>query len=376
MTSSVAEQRRSKTPIRVDVAMFGGPRAGKTSLLASMYRGVRGEVRRVGLGIRRQNPETMGVLDAAHRALEQLPQIVSEDPGLMSHAAAVAETPPGRIRRFDFTVNGADVDVATLSFYDFSGEDIRDHAEQVTEGLRQADILFVAINTPAMMEAFENSDYEQLHLDWNLVDHLDYLLDSWSGPPPKLVMLCPIKSERWLHDEEGAELLHRATIEMYRQTLSLLERDVFEQTTVVLAPVETVGSVAYRGLDLYDPGAPPSRTNVVFTFERRADSNATWAPRYHEQPFRWALLNVTRAVDYGALARGTGGGQIQKLFAGLAERWENMPLPKINSIETFWDNRTGMRKFRTASAQLAEGRLLTPPFHLLREGALLAPSDQ
>lgn len=373
MEAQAAERGTGETPIRVDVAMFGGPRAGKTSLLASMYRGVRGQVRQVGLGIRRRNQQTIDFLEAGTRALERLPEIVTEDPTLMGHRDAVPPTPAGTIRRFDFVLHGAGVDVAMLSFYDFSGEDIRDHAPRVSEALREADILFVAINTPAMMEAYASPDYDQLHLDWNLVDHFDLLLESWSGPPPALVMFCPIKSERWLQSPADAELLQRAVADMYSQSFALLQRPAFEGTTVIVAPVETVGTVSYRGLDRYNPANPPTAKNVVFSFQSSGNGGGEWNPRYHEQPFRWALLGVTRAVDYGAIHRGRGGGFIQKGLAWLGEKYEDTGLPKIKFVEEFWDNQTGLEKFQIATAELAEGRLLESPFHLVHKGVLMEP---
>jgi hypothetical protein len=369
-------RREPETPIRVDVAMFGGPRAGKTSLLASMYRSVLGETRRVGLKIRRVNPETIKMLDAGMEALQRLPEIVVEDPTLMGHPSAVPLNPPGEVRRFDFLLSGAGVDVATLSFYDFSGEDIKDHADHVGAALRRANIILVAINTPAMMEAYLNPDYEPLHLDLNLSDQLDHLLDAWSGSPPVLVMLCPIKSERWLHSDDDSELLREAVSEMYGHTLTVLGRDPFKPTTVVLAPVETVGSVSYRGLERYDPAAPPTHKNVVFTYERRGDGEAGWSPHYSEQPFRWSLLTVTRAVDYGVIVDGKGSSWWQKGLGYIGKFWEDSGLPTIGPVEAFLRDGSGLAKFKSAADTLSEGRLLDSPYHLHKSGLLMEPVER
>lgn len=363
-----------ETPLELRVAMFGGERAGKTSLLASMYRSARGEARRVGLSLSRKDEETMTLLDAAATALGELPRAVVEDPTLTA-GSGVATTSPGAVRRFDFLLSGAGVDVATLSFYDFSGEDIRQHASTVVDGLREANILFVAINTPAMMEAHANPDYDALHLDANLPDHLDHLLRSWTGPPPMLVLLSPIKCERWMHDEEGIEQLHAAVTEMYAQTLSLLRRDKFVGTTVVLAPVETVGSVQYRGLQTYDPALPPSAGNVLYEFELRTDGAGTWAPRFHEQPFRWALMAVARLVDYSAIVDGAGSSTTQRVLGSVGRWWRDRGYIEVESVREFMDRHTGLAAFHEAFTQLAEGRILDRPFALLEKGDLVKPLD-
>ena len=361
----------SGMPMIVDIAMYGGPRAGKTSLLASMYSSVLGETRRAGLDIRRSNPDTIRQLDEAEDSLASLASQVANDPTLSS-GEGVASTQSGEARRFDFIVQGSGVDVAALRFYDFAGEDIANMSKVVRDGVHTADILLVAINTPPMMEAHKNPDLSQLHLRMNVPDQLSELLNDWSGPAPSLVMLCPIKCERWLHDPELTGELNNAVHEMYRATLSILSRDAFADTTVVLAPVETVGAVSYDGYQLYDPSAPPSHRNIVMRW--RSEKSAFWAPRFHEQPFRWAIFQVARGVDYAHVAQGEGGGAFQKLIAKFGHKWANeWGLPKIRVIEDFWLDQSGVETFRVAAHHLAAGRKLDEPYQLIKPGRLTEP---
>ncbi|MGQ0623225.1 MAG: hypothetical protein ACT4PP_00980 [Sporichthyaceae bacterium] len=357
-----------RTPIRVDIAMFGGERAGKTSLLASMYTSVLAEVRAAGLAIRRSGAGTIHTLDEAYDALERLPEHVRLDPTLSN--LGVSSTPTGTSRVFDFVVHGAGVDVATLSFADFSGEDIVAMAAHVLDTLRGAEIVLIAINTPALMQAHEDAAYLPLHLRANVPDQLNEILATWSGPAPLLVMFCPIKAEAWLHSEQGSAQLLGAVEQAYSQTLNLLARKTFETTTVVITPVETVGSVEFDGLRTYNEALPPSHTNVVYTWRAAARS---WAPRYHEQPFRWALLAVTRAVDYGTLHLGAGGKGWQRLLARVGQAYVRTGLPKIASVERFWSDSTGLSDFRAATARLAENIATEAPCRLVQSGDLLKP---
>jgi hypothetical protein len=160
---------------------------------------------------------------------------------------------------------------------------------------------------------------------------------------------------------------------MYGHTLNVLTRPPFERSTVVLAPVETVGSVAYHGLDRYNPDAPPTTENVVFTYRRRELSEGGWTPRYSEQPFRWSLLWVTQAVDYGTIAEGAGAGFAQRTLGRIGQWYVDSDLPRIKAVEEVFDDETGLGKFKAASAKLAEGRLLKPPYHVYRAGLLMEP---
>lgn len=366
MPHSSAQPTADTTPIRVDIAMFGGERAGKTSLLASMYTGVVAEARAAGLAIRRRGAGTIQILDAAYDALLALPERVAADPTLAN--AGVAATPQGAARIFDFVVHGAGLDVATLSFYDFAGEDVAALAPVVLEGLARADIVLVAINAPALMQAHVDPAYAPLHLRANVPDQLDEILASWSGPAPALVMLCPIKAEAWLHSEAGSARLLEAVAAQYAQTLSLLARKTFAATTVVITPVETVGSVEFAGMAAYNPALPPGPGNVVYTWRPAA---RTWAPRLHEQPFRWALLAVARAVDYGTLHLGEGANPRRRLLARVGRWWERTGLPKIAAVERFWADRTGLAQFRAAAATLAASVETDPPCRLVQSGDLL-----
>lgn len=357
-------------PIVADIAMYGGPRAGKTSLLAGMYSAVAGEARAAGLEMRRRDMSTIRALDEAADALEALPNQVRADP-LLSSGAGVVTTPEGEVRQFDFILHGADVDVAALRFYDFCGEDIEKNAKVVQDGMRAADVLLVAINTPPMMEAYADSDLDGWHKRVNVPDQLDIVLGEWVGRVPMLVMFCPIKCERWLHDADGGKLVNEAVHRMYAQTFSILGRPKFADTTVVIAPVETVGSVHYDGYQLYDPAQPVSKSNV---FPRwRTEEGGRWSPHHHEQPFRWTLLGVAKAVRYGTIAAGTGGSWWQKALAVVGDWYLGTGLPKIHSVEQFWRDQTGLQTFLSATETLAEGRKLDPPFELVQAGALTRP---
>ena len=357
-----------ETPINIRIAMYGGSRSGKTSLLAAMYENIVGTVRDVGLEIVQSDPSKTAVLEDHVDELRRLHRIVVNDPRLI-HASAprtddTTTEDEREGRAFEFVLSGSDVDVATLRFYDFSGEDIRRHAKVVVDGLKQADILLVAIDAPIMVEAAADGDYYGLHKRRNLPEQLDGMIRDWQGPRPSAVLFCPIKCERWTRGIADREELLDAFMATHRTILRRLE-ERFPGTDVIFAPVETAGSVAYDRLVAHNPDEPFSPVNADPAYVAIEPS---WSPRYSEQPFRWTLLEVTRHIGYAEIAAAGGGRFFQKLFAAVGTLYGRTGLPPLSAIEAVFDSATGLRAFKEATAQLADNRLLEPPYAVVVAG--------
>jgi hypothetical protein len=375
-TANALKSEAPDTPFTLNIAMYGGPRAGKSSLLASMYRGVAGEVSAAGLELGRSK-RSRGPLDDAYAALARLPDVVAADPLLQE--VGVETTPMGSLREFDFIIHGAGVDIATLRFYDFSGEDLLKESQFAEQRLAEADVMLVAINTPAMMEAQANPDFRALHVDLNLPDQIVDLVATRKSTerPLQQVLFCPIKCERWLHEDKEGHILRSAVESQYRRALASLKAG-FKDAAILILPVETVGGVEYDGLELYNPAMPPSADNVVFRWRRNAAAGA-FQPANFRQPFLWTLLAVTKIVGYGAIASAKDAGLWKRFLGEVGKEWMSSSWTRmltIDSVKRFFDNQVGVTEFRTATDHLVGQRSTEPPCHVIQEGAVLTRQRQ
>lgn len=136
-------------------------------------------------------------------------------------------------------------------------------AEDVRKKMQLYDIIVVAIDTPFLMESFNQSNtlcsravgnaYNQVAQVHNLMASLD----DGDGLNPKLVCFVPIKCERWVHEGRINEVTQRVE-EVYSPTLRAL--CAFKNIEVVVLPVQTVGNIEFethrKALTLVRHGQP------------------------------------------------------------------------------------------------------------------------
>jgi hypothetical protein len=122
----------------------------------------------------------------------------------------------------------------------------------------------------------------------------------------RLVILAPLKCERWLRDPGDARRLTEQVIGKYQPLLDYIRSDsVRARVACVLTPVQTIGSVVFNRIDKDSAGGP------VFKFTTRGVP-AVYAPVDTEQPLRYALKFILGKYRSGQ--RGLLPGLIQELM--------------------------------------------------------------
>lgn len=367
-------------PITYRIVMFGGQRAGKSSMLASMFMTMEPRAQDAGLRLRSLG----GAVSSLHQSYVDLIQMPARLQSLGAADTAdigTKPTVPGEQITYEFALGSPKFDIASLQFVDFAGEDLITHESDVVAQIDSADSVLVAINTPPMMEAVEDPRWAPLHRLHNLPDHFAAAVDRWrgSGYTPDLVVLAPIKCERWISEASEVERLHEAVMRSYGSALSLLGRSPFkENTAICVCPVQTVGSVHYVGIERQVPTQPLSPGNVRMLFE--ATDGGVYSPVNHEQPFLHALYSLVQGIDYEALTKVRGTSIPQRASARLGKWWEGFKqenLPKflhedadIPEIKDLIEKKSGLGHFRAGAKSLADARSTESPVRVLQAGTL------
>jgi hypothetical protein len=265
------------------VTMIGPRGVGKTSLLASLYdqfQAVCGEANLVMTA----DEDTRGVLQ---RYREQLAEFSSGRPG-SGGPRGIEGNLTFREHRILLGTGGRREPQIMLCFTDVPGEALSSGTTMTTELVEKLDrsaVLFLAIDTPALME--RDGRYHQEINQPNLV--ADFVREVAAKGGDLLVVMVPLKCEKYAHEEGGMRKVRARVQDSYHDMIAQLGGLEGASAGVVITPVQTVGSMVFKRFNA-DKGEE-------FRLRRLG---ATYAPVNTDQPLRWMLrfvLNGYRRRD-------------------------------------------------------------------------------
>lgn len=264
------------------VTMIGPRGVGKTSLLASLYdqfQAVCGEANLVMTA----DEDTRGVLQHYR---EQLDGFASGRPGSARSSRGIEGNLAFREHRILLGTGGRREPQIMLCFTDVPGEALIDgRMKELIEKVERSAVLFLAIDTPALME--RDGRYHQEINKPALV--ADFVREVAAKGGDLLVVMVPLKCEKYVHEDGGMRRVRARVQESYYDMIAQLGGIEGGSTGVVLTPVQTVGSMVFK------------RFNTAgFEEFRLRRLGATYAPVDTDQPLRWMLrfvLNGYRRRD-------------------------------------------------------------------------------
>jgi hypothetical protein len=258
-----------------DVTMLGSVGTGKTTLLASVYDRFDEVIGSTDLAV---IPDhfTSVTLDRYVTTLRGMPRTVEVKYGLPG---------TGDIREYRLGVGRkGKASLLTLRFTDYPGkyllsEEVNSEKEAVLRALTRADVILVAIDAPALME--RNGRFHDLVNRPRLIR--DQIKTMLMEDEARLIILVPLKCERYVGTPDDARRLTERVLENYEPLLNFIRSgDVRSRVGCVLAPAQTVGSVVFSSVSEQTPGQP------VFHYHSRT-ANAKYKPVDTDQALRYAL---------------------------------------------------------------------------------------
>ncbi|NEX17931.1 MAG: hypothetical protein C1943_15255 [Halochromatium sp.] len=259
--------------------MLGARGVGKTTLLASVYNEFDSTVKDLGLTLC-PSSDTSAILQQRLAELKRQTEVFSATGGIDG-------TNSPKDFEFGLGLVGKDAELK-LVFKDFPGGFIKDHPEQVKSFIDQADVVLLAIDTPAMMEA-KGAWHEKINSPQMIADLFKHVLRNLEKTTKtKLVIMAPVKCESYVQRDVDANKLLLTLKENYLPLLNLLNADEFlGKISVVVTPVQTLGSVRFTRIEESGPGEPRF-------FFRKISPQALYQPRDVDEILKYALTFIIK----------------------------------------------------------------------------------
>lgn len=269
----------------LNVTMMGPRAVGKTSLMASIFSETRDTVAGAGIYFR-PTAKTSGELTKKKLLLQSIITNRKNIQDTAPKTGAIEATSVETTFSFEMGKSGRSHTV-DINIKDFPGEFLTSEPEKVSKFICESNVIMVAIDTPYLME--ENGIYNE---EKNEVSVVTSFLDSnIESIKDKMILLVPLKSERYFHDGKLNELNCRVK-EAYAKLISIC-RD--SNIACVITPIQTLGHVEFD--NFVDNATGFGKVSKLSKY-RYFGENPKFTPMFCVQPLYYLLTYVANQYEW------------------------------------------------------------------------------
>ena len=262
-----------------------GPRAvGKTSIMSSIFSDTRDEIAGTSLYFR-PSADSVGTLNAKKL---QLMNVINKCENFADSPNAGAIEASSTVTSFDFEMGmKGRTKTVDICIKDFPGEYLDSKPQEVSNYISESTIVMVAIDTPYLME--ENGQFNE---EKNEVGHvISFFKNHKDSLRNKLVMLVPLKCERYFHDKRIDEVTGKVTY-AYSTLIDFCKEN---NIACVVTPIQTLGGVEFD--KFIENGMRFSKLSKLSSY-RFYGSKPEYKPMFCVQPLYYLLTYVANFYEW------------------------------------------------------------------------------
>lgn len=280
------DQFRPQRPV-MNLCMMGPKAVGKTTVMTAVFNETQTSIYGTSLNLVALGDTNAELTDRLH----MLNAIFAKKKDICDHSTQVADAgirASSTVTRFDFGFGHLGQEpVVDIVAKDFPGEMVTDRPDEVKTFIRQSHCVMVAIDTPHLME--RDGEFNEIK---NKPQQLTRLFaEALQGQSSeKLVMLVPLKCEKYFHEQRMEEVLARVEA-TYADLIGQLAAS--GKVCCAVAPILTLGNVEFDdfsynadGSVALAPDGCPAGVKYKYVGEGK------YAPLFCSQPLYSLLLFV------------------------------------------------------------------------------------
>lgn len=266
------------------ITMLGASGVGKTTLLTAMYEQFESNIGNTNLQLT-PDDESAAILQDRLIDLKSLVDVF-EASGRVGIQGTEAMAGPESLRSFAFGLGKkGELPSLNLRFYDYPGgyhatRASKEEKQFVKNILLESIAVLIPVDSPSLME--KNGRFQE---KVNRPQQIKALFNAayQDLDSPRLVILAPVKCEKYLTNKQTAKELLEKVKKGYAPLLNHFNSPSLNPwIATVITPVQTVGSVIFSRMEV------DSSNNPHFYF-RKTRYDAEYSPVDSEQPLRYLL---------------------------------------------------------------------------------------
>lgn len=282
-----------KSDVVINVMMFGGRRAGKTSVLAAMQSCFEDQFGNSSLMITPSDPETIFTIEEKQREIESYF-------GKNKRSFVTDDEPTMELNEyaFDVKLKSNDNSAMTIKFIDYPGEWLGDQnkIDLLNKYMEKSDIIMIAIDTPYLMEETPTAEDDSIgqYNDYrNYSKRIGFMLKNMNlGGHPRMILFVPLKCEKYKNNGT-LPIVATKIKEAYKPVFNIFEGKDASKAEIAILPIITIGKAEFAKFERDEDGeilidekwGTPSK--AIFYFPDATAGKPE--PLYCEQPVIYVL---------------------------------------------------------------------------------------
>jgi len=316
----------------ISVLMIGSPRVGKSSVLASMLRSLGRVYDETGVAFEPDGAtellmqDKLGNLEKIYSLYDREAEFATQS-GMAGGEWYAAATQERISYRFALNVQTEQEKacrerVCSVEFTDIRGEDLTQRQDDVIRRIQESSVIIVAVDSVALMEYDEHGgSYNDLH---NFPSQIHRIIEdaytTVKAPRPQLLLLVPLKCEKYYWERGGMERLNRRVKQTYADLLTFARGN--RLFSAAITPILTLGDVEFSRFESAKAYTP------MYRF-RTKDENGrvhtpAYSPRFCDQPLFYIAAYILTAL--GLMTPGEGASPGRRIGEDVPEWVTYYPL--------------------------------------------------
>ena len=284
----------SKTHMELNMCMLGARSVGKTTIMTAIF-----DDSRSSNGLSKSKIALTAKSDTRAELLARkldLQEVFDEKKDIVD--AGIAASSAVHTFNFEMGLLGR-TPCINFNVTDYPGEFIQSNAEFVSEQIAQSSVVLIAIDSPYLME--QNAQYNE---ERNQVSFIyNYLKDNVDAFSNKLIMLVPLKCEKYFYQNRMDELNARVQ-DCYANIIDLFANT--DNVAVVITPILTMGGVEFDRFELKD-----GKHIAKYAFIK---DNPQFTPMFCIQPMYYMMSFIAQQYKQHRNDTGIIGAILQRIF--------------------------------------------------------------